>query len=281
MTRDEESVVEYRGVDPDNLPLAGRFRLHQGFHSDLLGTPRDILIYLPPAYTVGGSERYPVLYMHDGQNLFDARTAFAGQPWNVDETAESLIRSGDVEPLIIVGIYNTGEGRIDEYTPSIDRKHGKGGRGKLYSRFLLEELKPFIDRSYRTLPDRENTGIAGSSLGGLITLYTGLHHPETFSRLGVMSASIWWNRRMILRLVRSLKHPTNQKIWLDVGTSEGAEALRNVRDLRDLLLKKGWREGEDFSYLEDQGAGHDERAWGWRMANVLKFLYAPANERST
>lgn len=273
MTRDEERLSDYRGADPDNLPLAGRFRRHHDFHSELLGASRDVLVYLPPGYDEDEASRFPVLYMHDGQNLFDAATAFAGQPWNVDETAETLIRDGEIEPLMIVGVYNTGEQRIEEYTPAPDRKHAKGGKGKLYTRFLLEELKPFIDSSYRTHPGREHTGIAGSSLGGLITLYAGLHHPETFSKLGVMSPSVWWNRRMILRLVRALERPTDQMIWLDCGTREGAEALRNVRDLRDLLLGKGWREGRDFAYLEDQGAGHDERAWGWRMRNVLKFLY--------
>lgn len=275
MTRDEELTNDYHGADPDHVPLAGNFRLHKGFHSDLLGADadRDIVVYLPPQYDEEPGRRFPVLYMHDGQNLFDPATAFAGQPWKVDDTAEKLIRAGEIEPLIIVGIYNTGEKRIEEYTPAPDRKHAKGGRGKLYTRFLLEELKPFVDRSYRTLTDAPNTGIAGSSLGGLITLYIGLHHPEVFSRLGVMSPSVWWNRRMILRLVRSLKQPTGQKIWVDTGTREGAEALRNVRDLRDLLVKKGWQEGENFAYLEDEGAGHDERAWGWRMANVLRFLY--------
>lgn len=275
MTRDEESAVDYHGADPDHVPLHGNFRLHRGFHSDLLGdaADRDVLVYLPPGYEESDESRYPVLYMHDGQNLFDSATAFGGQPWNVDETAENLIREGAVAPLIIVGIYNTGEKRLEEYTPAPDRKHPQGGKGKLYSRFLLEELKPFIDRSYRTLPDAANTGIAGSSLGGLITLYVGLHHPDVFSRLGVMSPSVWWNRRMILRLVRSLKKKTGQRIWIDVGTREGTEALRNVRDLRDLLVGKGWVEHDDLAYLEDEGAGHDERAWGYRMSNVLRFLY--------
>ena len=275
MTRDEERTADYKGANPEQVPLAGSFRIHRGFHSDLLGADaaRDVVIYLPPQYEEEPDRRFPVLYMHDGQNLFDPATAFAGQPWNVDETAEGLIRAGEVEPVIIVGIYNTGAKRIEEYTPTPDKKHASGGGGRLYSRFLREELKPFVDRSYRTLVDSEHTGIAGSSLGGLISLYIGLHHPDVFGRLGVMSPSVWWNRRMILRLVRSLKQPTTQKIWVDVGTSEGAEALRNVRDLRELLLTKGWVEGVNFGYLEDEGAGHDERAWGWRMANVLRFLY--------
>lgn len=272
MVSDEEEIDAPAGAESEVLRRPERLEHHASFESAHLEADRDIVVHLPADYAAS-DRSYPVLYMHDGQNLFDPATAFGGQPWNVGETADRLAADGEIEPLIIVGIYNTGETRIDEYTPAVDRKHARGGKGKPYSRFVLEELKPFIDATYRTLPDRENTGIAGSSLGGLITLYIGLHHPDVFSRLGLLSPSVWWNRRMILRLVRSLEHSTAQKVWLDVGTAEGAEALRNVRDLRELLAKKGWTEGEDLAYVEDPGAGHDERAWGSRFGDALRFLY--------
>ncbi len=235
-----------------------------------------MIVYLPPDYNEANSARYPVLYMHDGQNLFDAATAFCNQEWGLDELAESLIRAGMVEPLIIVGIYNAGEKRIVEYTHVRDRR-GQGGRARRYARFLVEELKPFIDSEYRTLPDTANTGLGGSSLGGLVTLYLGLHYPQLFGKLIVMSPSVWWAHRAILREVRKAQGKFNQKIWLDTGTCEGTApdaCVRNVRDLRDALLKRGWTLGRDLRHVEDEGAGHDEKAWGHRMKDALTFLFS-------
>jgi enterochelin esterase-like enzyme len=145
---------------------------------------------------------------------------------------------------------------------------------------IVEELKPFIDGEYRTCPDVANTGLGGSSLGGLVTLYLGLHYPELFGKLIVMSPSVWWARRAILREVRKLRHKTEQKIWLDVGTCEGHDAdacVKNVKDLRDALIERGWRLEEDLRYVEDQGAGHDEKAWGTRMRDALTFFFPARN----
>lgn len=261
----------YRGEEGSTL--TGNFRLHHDFRSALLQHKRDIIVFLPPGYDQNPDRHYPVLYLQDGQNIFDARTAFGGNEWHVDETASDMIAKGEVEPLIIVGIYNTGVHRIAEYTPSVDKKQKAGGSGRLYARFVVEELKPFVDATYRTRADRDSTGVAGSSLGGLISLYLALHYPHVFGRVGVMSPSLWWDRRMILRLVRALKQPTAQRIWLDSGTNEGRTTLNNCRDLRELLLQKGWREGHDLAYLEARDSGHDEGAWAARFGAVLGFLF--------
>jgi len=257
--------------------LTGTVRFHKSIPSRHVEGGRDVIVYLPPGYNEEKPVRYPVLYMHDGQNLFDAATAFLNQEWGLDELVEDLIREGIIEPLIIVGIYNAGEKRIEEYTHVRDRK-GHGGRARLHARFMVEELKPFIDREYRTLPDTANTGLGGSSLGGLATLYIGLHHPETFGKLIVMSPSVWWAQRAILREVRKANARFNQKIWLDTGTCEGNNpeaCIRNVRDLRDALLGRGWKLGHELRHVEDEGAGHNERAWGYRMKDALTFLFSP------
>lgn len=257
--------------------LSGDIRLHPQVRSEFLQDTREVIVYLPPDYQERTDRHYPVLYLHDGQNLFDAATAFGNQEWGVDETAEELIASGAIEPLIIVGIYNAGEERITEYTHVRNRK-GQGGRARRHAQFVVEELKPFIDSTYRTLPDPANTGLGGSSLGGLVTLYMGVHYPHVFGNLIAMSPSVWWARRAILREIRKAQGKFNQKIWLDVGTCEGDDpdsCVANVRDLRDALLARGWESGYDLKFVEDEGAGHDEKAWGFRMRDALTFLFPP------
>src|SRR5215831_10270041 len=167
--------------------LTGNIQHHQSFRSKILGNRRDVLVYLPPGYRRLSGRRYPVLYLHDGQNVFDTATSFAGVEWGVDETAERLIRTKIIEPVIVVAVANMGEDRVHEYTPTPGVIEAKGRRKKrsrglarLYGRFLIEELKPFIDRKYRTKPDPEFTGLGGSSLGGLVTLAIGILYPDAF-----------------------------------------------------------------------------------------------------
>lgn len=265
-------------VPPDGKEhtLTGNFRRHANFHSNFLPNDRDVLIYLPPGYDSEPSRYYPVLYLNDGQNLFDGATSFIpGQEWRVDETAEEMISRGIMQPIIIAGIYNT-RGRIDEYTPTRDRRSGNGGQADLYARMLVEELKPFIDSHYRTQKDAEHTGLGGSSLGGLAALYIGLKNPKTFGNLAVMSPSIWWDGRTILRDIRGLPGKLPVKVWLDIGTAEGgrpAKIVGDVRAVRGALLRKGWKIGSDLAYLEAQGAGHNEAAWGSRTGAMLQFLF--------
>jgi predicted alpha/beta superfamily hydrolase len=255
--------------------LTGNIQVHHNFHSRHLNTDRDVIVYLPPGYDHDPSRRYPVLYLQDGQNLFDAATAFLGNEWGLDETAEQLISSGQIEPLIIVGVYNTGMKRIGEYTPVRDRR-GRGGHARRYGKLIVDDLKPFIDQRYRTYRDQANTGLGGSSLGGLVTMYLGLEYSNVFGKLVVMSPSVWWANRDILRRVHKLKKKLPLKIWLDIGTAEGGNAdltERDAKTLRDALIEKGWQIGSDFAFEVDVGAGHNEAAWGHRIRNALRFLY--------
>ncbi|MEO8336168.1 MAG: alpha/beta hydrolase-fold protein [bacterium] len=252
--------------------ITGDVRTHEAFHSRFLEHDRTVMVYLPPHYDPESAERYPVLYLHDGQNVFDRATAF-GEEWHVDEFAEALIATEEIEPLIVVAIYNTGEHRVDEYTPTANADMGRGGQADDYGRMLVEELKPFIDITYKTLPSAASTALGGSSLGGLLTMWLGIRYPAVFGRLAVMSPSVWWDDRVLLRDVEALPGKRHQRIWLDAGTAEGATTLENARALRDALVAKGWIIGDDLAYLEELGGEHNEASWGNRVERVLKFLF--------
>ena len=260
--------------------LTGDVRLHKDFHSRILNNDRNIIVYLPPGYDANKTQRYPVFYMHDGQNLFDGATSFIpGQEWRVDETAEALIKAGTIEPLIVVGIYNTGAERVNEYTPAQDPKYKTGGKANLYGRFLVEELKPFIDKTYRTNSDARHTGVGGSSLGGLISLYLGLKYPRVFTRIAVVSPSVWWADNHIVHFAENQSRRSPLRIWLDTGTKEGRDApeaqrtVEGARLLRTALIRKGWKDEKDLKYFEAQGAAHNEKAWAARTPAILEFLF--------
>jgi enterochelin esterase-like enzyme len=211
--------------------------------------------------------------MHDGQNLFEPDTAFQkGEYWRLGETAAELIEAGRIEPLIIVGINNTGDERIHEYTPARDAKLG-GGRAADYGRMIVEELKPMIDRTYSTRPEAEHTGLGGSSLGGLVTLYLGFTHPQVFGKLAVLSPSVWWHRRSILKTVRQARARPRSKIWLDMGTAEGRRGLDDARLLKAALVGLGFTPGVDLHYAEFEGATHSETAWAERVGPMLEWLF--------
>lgn len=259
--------------------LTGDIRTHKLFHSQFLTNDRDVIVYLPPSYD-SSNARYPVIYLNDGQNLFDGATSFiAGKEWRVDETVETLIAARKIEPLIVVGVYNAGKERINEYTPAEDPKYKSGGKADLYGRMLVEELKPFIDRTYRTRGDAKHTGLGGSSLGGIVSLYLALKYPNTFGRVAVVSPSVWFANQHIVSFVETLSKKPAVQIWLDVGTNEGQkpeearQTVSGVRVLRQTLIKKGWRLGRDLGYLEAEGAQHDEAAWALRVEPILKFLF--------
>jgi len=260
--------------------LTGNIKRHRAFPSKVLGNRRDVLVYLPPGYSRFSRRRYPVLYLHDGQNVFDAATSFAGVEWGVDETAQRLIRQGLIEPLIIVAVANMGEERVHEYAPTAGlitphdhpKKHSRGLAG-LYGRFLINELKPFIDRKYRTKPEAECTGLGGSSLGGLATLAIGIIFSETFTRLMVMSPSVWWDNFAIIQILGFVREKPPLKIWLDMGTAE--PGWEQVHELRDALTDCGWCHGIDLHYAEIPGANHSEGAWAMRVEPALRFLFPP------
>ncbi len=270
-------------MDPKHT-LTGDIRPHPQFESRILGNRRDVLVYLPRGYRRARRRRYPVLYLQDGQNVFDAATSFAGVEWGVDETTQHLLRRNLIEPLIIVAIANTGDDRIHEYTPTpgaifesaLEEKRSRG-EAKKYGQFLLEELKPCIDQEYRTKPEAEFTGLGGSSMGGLLTLSLGLSFPDFFHRLMVMSPAVWWDDEVILRVIGKLDHKPPLRIWLDTGTNESG--WERARKLRDQLVEKGWRLADDLAYFEAKGADHNEAAWGQRVEAALRFLYPPRSRR--
>ena len=256
----------------DTLDSNPRYSIRE-FHSEILPDDRAVSVYLPPQYLEQEERRFPVFYLQDGQNLFDGRTSYiAGKTWNANTTADTLTAAGEIEPVILVGVANTGLRRMAEYTPTRDFKMG-GGEGRSYGRLLINELKPLIDRTYRTLPEPKNTGLGGSSLGGLISLYLGFAHSEVFGKIAVMSPSLWWDHRSILNAITQQATKPDLRIWLDMGTAEGARHLRDADMLERLLLNRGWKSGIDLSYVKAQGAIHDEYAWSARFGEVLRFLF--------
>jgi predicted alpha/beta superfamily hydrolase len=277
------TVGRWADAAPRSPTLTGTVRYLRGVTSRHLSRPRDVIVWLPPDYDANPRRRYPVLYMHDGQNLMDAATTSYGE-WHVDETAWKLVREGKVEPLIIVGVYNT-EDRFGEYTQVRDTGEFAalgGGNAAAYGRFLVEELKPRIDRAFRTRPGAQDTGLVGSSLGGLVTMYLGLTYPGTFRRLGVVSPSVFWGGRDIVTRVQGLQKKPPLKIWLDIGTEEWRESQETVEDarlLRDALVARGWVLDKDLRYVEVPGAVHTEGAWAERFDDILLFLYPAAPAR--
>jgi predicted alpha/beta superfamily hydrolase len=243
--------------------------------SPQLRNRRDVDVYLPASYASGVP--YPVVYMQDGQNLSDPSTAFAGT-WDLDATIDRLAWRG-IE-AIYVGVPNSGRTRLEEYSPFPEPRHG-GGRADDYLAFLVQTLKPRVDRLFNTRPDRDATAILGSSMGGLVSLYAYFRYPSVFGRAGVMSPSIWFGQGAIVDFVRDARVPRG-RVYLDIGTAEGAAALRDVRRLGRLLVRKGFRrqrrgagptgERPSLRYVEDAGARHTEAAWAWRLEGALAFL---------
>lgn len=255
-----------------------RLHLHRAFQSRHLPDSRDLIVYLPPGYDNEPERIYPILYMHDGQNLFDGRTSFVqGRTWQVREQADEAVEAGEVEPLVIVGIYNTGDRRLAEYTHERDWQRG-GGEAAHYGRLLTEELLPWIAERYRVRTDRESTGLGGSSLGGLVTLYLGLRHPQHFGRLAVMSPSVWWNHKSILGYLneRAPEIWERPRLWLDVGDREGRRTLHDTEQLARRLKANGWIPGQTFQFERVADGMHDEASWARRVRPMLRFLF-PAN----
>ena len=234
---------------------------------------RPVTVYLPAGYDERDGRRYPVLYMQDGQNLFDAERAYIpGQHWRLKEAADAAIGERNASPMIIAGIDHAGPARADEYTPTRDPKYkGSGGADK-YAEFLIGTVKPAIDTRYRTIAD--DSAVGGSSLGGLVSLHLALTRPEVFKRAAIMSPSVWWNNRAILEEVSAFDG-SRPRIWLDIGGREGAKTVQDARALRDRLLARGWND-RTLRYYEDRRGDHSERAWARRVRMALEFLFPPA-----
>jgi predicted alpha/beta superfamily hydrolase len=257
--------------------VTGALKIRRHFYSPQLQNERELLVYLPPSYSKSDLH-YPVLYMHDGQNLFDEATSHAGE-WHVDETMELLSREG-IE-AIVVGIPNAREKRINEYNPFDHEKFGQS-QGDLYLQFLIETVKPEVDANFRTLPDRANTGLAGSSMGGLISLYGFFRYPQVFSRAGVFSPAFWITARRIFDMVEAAPFVPG-KLYLDVGSQEirrGAQVRKklsyqywsSVHEMAEVLEAKGYVLGETLLFVEDEGGRHNEADWARRLPDALRFL---------
>lgn len=251
------------------------------FASELLGEERNVYVFTPPGLDPGDTA--PVLIMQDGQNLFSGFGDGPGE-WQIEDVAAGLMEDGDVMPVFIVGVANA-PSRDEDYTPTVDPDEESGGGAEMYLDFVIGELLPWLAENFSVDPDPEFTGIGGSSLGGLFSLYAGFRRPDVFGRIAAISPSIWWDDHVILDFVgESDAGPDNLKIWLDMGhyEDEGDEdvaeglALHPViesRALCDLLKDKGFRRGRELRYFEDRQGTHDEESWGHRFGRVLKFLY--------
>lgn len=245
---------------------------------------RRCWVYLPPGYE-DGDRRYPVLYMHDGQNLFDKERSYAGE-WKVDETLERMIPRGEIPPVIVVGIENGGSARMEEYAPWRDAKWNSGGGGDRYLRAVADTLKPAIDAAYRTLPEPKHTYMIGSSLGGLISAYAGYEYGDVFQGgIAAVSPSYWWAQDRILEFASHSGRPETRRFYQDMGTLESGsredenhdgveDSIARLRAMREILVASGMKEGRDLLSLEAEGDRHNEGYWSKRLPDLLRFLLA-------
>jgi enterochelin esterase-like enzyme len=266
----------------ENPSVRGDLRLHE-FYSRAFYNTRLLRVWLPPGYDDAENDgrKYPVFYLNDGQNLFDRATAFAGVEWQVDETADQLIREGKVRPLIVVGIDNAQRERIREFLPyrSIYPPilRPLGGR---YLKFLLDEVMPYVSQRYRVANGSENTGLGGSSLGAIISLFTAMERPGVFGRLLLESPSLYVSNRQLLKQSRAFRQ-WPEKIFLAVGTREDGDSDRSmevvddVRHLESILRRAGLRENR-LRVRIGEGATHNEAAWAARFPDALQFLFGEA-----
>lgn len=257
----------------------GDLRLHR-LRSRVFHNVRFLRVWLPPGYDApeNSGQHYPVFYLNDGQNLFETSTAFGGVEWQVDETADRLIREGTVPPMIIVGIDNTGRARIREYMPyrSLNPIMMRV-RGMRYPDFLMQEVMPYIARRYRTASGAENAGLGGSSLGALISLYTVMSRPGIFGRLLLESPSLWASNRQLLRESVNVQW-WPERVFVGAGTAETGRADRDQRMVNDVhelsaVLRRAGLGDNRFRELIKDGANHSERSWAERFPEALSFLF--------
>jgi predicted alpha/beta superfamily hydrolase len=244
----------------------GKVTIVPGVESPQLKNARSLRIYLPPSYDENAAKRYPVLYMHDGQNLFDAKTAAYGVEWGIDETVNHLVAVGQMDEVIVVGIDNTPD-RIPEYTPCCDPKYG-GGRLAAYEAFIVDTVKPMIDKTLRTLPGKDNTAIMGSSLGGIASVVIAQHHPDIFSKAGGVSSSFWWNNKALITKIAA-RVPV--KFYIDAGTK--GDGLEETTLMRDAMLTQGYTAGTDLFYFTAEGGSHNEKSWAARVEKPLAWFF--------
>ncbi|MBK8164937.1 MAG: alpha/beta hydrolase [bacterium] len=257
---------------------------------------RRVWVWLPPGYADEPDRRYPVFYVLDGQNAFDAATSFAGE-WEIDESLARLVADGEVEPLIVVAVANGGALRTDEYTPwpgpdpgAPTGGHTAGGRAGEHLTAIVTELMPAVDDAFRTRRGPDHTGLCGSSFGGLMALHAGWARPDVFGRLAALSPSLGWAGGAPLAMIEARERPA-VRLYTDMGTRERGhvtdgdgngtdDAIDDLRTLREALLRRGFREGIDLLVVEDEGARHHESHWARRFPVAARFLFpGPAARR--
>lgn len=232
--------------------------------------PRDVTVYVPDSARRGAAP-LPLLVLNDGQNLFEPdRAHVAGQHWRVAETMDALLAVGRIPPMIVAGIDHAGPARILEFTPTPGDRPGAGGAAA-YGRFVMTQVVPYLHRAYNARIDADGLAMGGSSLGGLVTLAIARQFPGRFSRLLVMSPSVWWDDRVILKRLRRVGFHPRPRVWLDIGRREGARAVTDTGSLRDVLV---WQTAA-LRFTEVPGADHSERAWADRLPAALEWLYQP------
>ncbi len=245
--------------------IIGTVKYHKAIKGKGLNYSRDVIVWLPPSY-YKSKNNYPVLYMHDGQNIIDPSTSFLGYDWRIDDVVDSLIKMNQIQEIIIIGIYNTPD-RTLEYSDT--------ELGKNYANFVVNKLKPFIDSTYRTKPDKKNTAIMGSSMGGLISFLFAWWYPNTFSSAGCLSSAFLVDDNKILKEVKNYNgKKKNVRFYLDDGGVGLDEKLKPGYDEMITLLKnQGYKKGNDLEYFYDETAEHNEQAWAKRIWRPLKFMF--------
>ncbi|MFK7937689.1 MAG: alpha/beta hydrolase-fold protein [Saprospiraceae bacterium] len=263
-----EDLSNGGGTGGENSTAAANVTTIEDFAMPQFETTRRIWLYLPPDYA-SSNKQYPVIYMHDAQNLFDRNTSFAGE-WEVDESLNALFENGD-EGAIVVGIENGGANRINELTSWTNAQYG-GGQGAIYADFVVNNLKPYIDANYRTRPEREFTAVAGSSLGGLMSLYMAIEHQNVFSKAGVFSPSFWWSNQ-VYEHVRNKGKQADMRIYFVAGEQESQDMIPDMRSMYNVLLGEGFEE-EELLFKSDSDGQHSEWYWAREFPAAYEWLFA-------
>ena len=271
----QPQLVNTRHMSQRHLTIKGEFAYHSQVSSQYI-LPRDIIIYLPPSYAKYPNKHFPVIYMHDGNNLFDPATGFMGREWCLDETLEQLFNTQAIPECVVVGIYNSPD-RLHEYAWHTHSHLGQpcGGTGPEYARFVVEELMPFIEVNYRVQTTREATVMMGSSLGAVISFYIARAYPERFGKIAMMSPTVYWAQHALLKDVSTF--PTDLKLWVDIGTEEGRnrqteETVESTQEFVHALEAIGYQQPMSLGFYIDYLAGHNEYAWANRVERPLRYL---------
>lgn len=270
-----QDIIEYLD-DWKGSGVVGRLEYWKNVPSKHLSATRHVEIWLPPGYDENPTNRYDVLYMHDGQNLFDPRIANTGVDWAVDEAIVRGVHAGQIPPLIVVGIWNTNQ-RLREYSP--------WHSGTNYANFLIEELMPQVNQKFRTRTGPKHTSVMGSSLGGLISFWLCYKHPEAFGSGACLSTALMWDGQMLSPdadktplierdIAAGVTVPRGMRLYFDYGTREGASSFESLHSkVSAWLVSQGLKDDDDFVVRVFPGAEHNEAAWRARLDEPLRFLF--------